>query len=254
MANYRRNGPRGRAKRQAEQRRLRLIVFGGTAAVVLIAVLAVLLLPRGGAPDRAAYQPVEGVLQAEGEPLVPQAPAANADSTADNGETKAVPTPMPSPTPEPQGDTVSFASLRAATRPTPTAPGYGLVFSEADTEEKIIAITVDDCFQADNLQKMVDKAIEVGGKFTIFPIGKNVLKKAQSEVLKYAWEHGFELENHTFTHNGLFYATNEELAVSSTLELTDKLKSSGSLSVFTFRPFSVAVSSVSPTDAASGFV
>ena len=79
MANYRRNGPRGRAKRQAEQRRLRLIVFGGTAAVVLIAVLAALLLPRGGAPDRAAYQPVEGVLQAEGEPLVPQAPAANAD-------------------------------------------------------------------------------------------------------------------------------------------------------------------------------
>ena len=48
MANYRRNGPRGRAKRQAEQRRLRLIVFGGTAAVVLIAVLAALLLPRGG--------------------------------------------------------------------------------------------------------------------------------------------------------------------------------------------------------------
>ena len=212
MANYRRNGPRGRAKRQAEQRRLRLIVFGGTAAVVLIAVLAALLLPRGGAPDRAAYQPVEGVLQAEGEPLVPQAPAANADSTADNGETKAVPTPMPSPTPEPQGDTVSFASLRAATRPTPTAPGYGLVFSEADTEEKIIAITVDDCFQAENLQKMVDKAIEVGGKFTIFPIGKNVLKKAQSEVLKYAWEHGFELENHTFTHNGLYRCSDEEMA------------------------------------------
>ena len=212
MANYRRNGPRGRAKRQAEQRRLRLIVFGGTAAVVLIAVLAALLLPRGGAPDRAAYQPVEGVLQAEGEPLVPQAPAANADSTADNGETKAVPTPMPSPTPEPQGDTVSFASLRAATRPTPTAPGYGLVFSEADTEEKIIAITVDDCFQAENLQKMVDKAIEVGGKFTIFPIGKKKKKKAQSEVLKYAWEHGFELENHTFTHNGLYRCSDEEMA------------------------------------------
>ena len=119
---------------------------------------------------------------------------------------------MPSPTPEPQGDTVSFASLRAATRPTPTAPGYGLVFSEADTEEKIIAITVDDCFQAENLQKMVDKAIEVGGKFTIFPIGKNVLKKAQSEVLKYAWEHGFELENHTFTHNGLYRCSDEEMA------------------------------------------
>ena len=75
---------------------------------------------------------------------------------------------------------MSFASLRAATRPTPTAPGYGLVFSEADTEEKIIAITVDDCFQAENLRQIVDKAIEVGGKLTIFPIGQNALKKQQS--------------------------------------------------------------------------
>ena len=216
MTNNQRNAPRSRARRRAEQRRLRMIVFGGTAAVVLIAVLAVLLLkPGGGAPDRAVSQPVEGALQAEGEPLVPQQaegePLAAPDPADSDDGAAAVATPAPTPTPEPQGDTVSFAQLRAATRPTPTAPGYGLVFSEADTEEKIIAITVDDCFQAENLQKMVDKAIEVGGKFTIFPIGKNVLKKAQSEVLKYAWEQGFELENHTFTHNGLYRCSDEEM-------------------------------------------
>ncbi|MBR3274073.1 MAG: polysaccharide deacetylase family protein [Clostridia bacterium] len=211
MANYQRNVPRSRARRQAEQRRLRLIVFGGTAAVVLVALLVVALLPRGGAPDRAVSQPVEGVPQAEGEPLVAQA-AAEGDGIAAAEPAAATPTPEPAPTPTPQGDTVSFASLRSATRPTPTAPGYGLVFSEADTEEKIIAITVDDCFQAENLQRMVDKAIEVGGRFTIFPIGQNVLKQAQSEVLKYAWEQGFELENHTFTHNGLYRCSDEEMA------------------------------------------
>ena len=86
------------------------------------------------------------------------------------------------------------------------------VFSKADTQEKIIAITVDDCFQAENLQQIVDAAINVGGKLTIFPIGKNVLKKKQSQVLKYAWEHGFELENHTFTHNGLYKCSDEEVA------------------------------------------
>jgi len=211
MANYQRNVPRSRARRQAEQRRLRLIVFGGTAAVVLVALLVVALLPRGGAPDRAVSQPVEGVPQAEGEPLVAQA-TAEGDGIAAAEPAAATPTPEPAPTPTPQGDTVSFASLRSATRPTPTAPGYGLVFSEADTEEKIIAITVDDCFQAENLQRMVDKAIEVGGRFTIFPIGQNVLKQAQSEVLKYAWEQGFELENHTFTHNGLYRCSDEEMA------------------------------------------
>ena len=138
--------------------------------------------------------------------------AAEGDGIAAAEPAAATPTPEPAPTPTPQGDTVSFASLRSATRPTPTAPGYGLVFSEADTEEKIIAITVDDCFQAENLQRMVDKAIEVGGRFTIFPIGQNVLKQAQSEVLKYAWEQGFELENHTFTHNGLYRCSDEEMA------------------------------------------
>jgi len=212
MANNQRNIPRSRARRRAEQRRLRLIIIGGSAAVVLIAVLVALMLPRGGAPDRAASQPVDRIIEAEGEPLAPQAPADTAEADDDDAEEVEAVTPTPAPTPGPEGDTVSFASLRAATRPTPTAPGYGLVFSEADTEEKIIAITVDDCFQAENLQKMVDKAIEVGGKFTIFPIGKNVLKKAQSEVLKYAWEHGFELENHTFTHNGLYRCSDEEMA------------------------------------------
>ena len=204
MANQRRGYGQRRARQQAD-RRLRLMIIGGTAAIILIVALAV-LLPRRGAPDQSvevAAQPeiTQGAPQvAGGEPLVSQATP--------------TPSPEPEPTPEPatQGGTVSFASLRAATRPTPTAPGYGLVFSEADTEEKIIAITVDDCFQADNLQKMVDKAIEVGGKFTIFPIGKNVLKQAQSEVLKYAWEHGFELENHTFTHNGLYRCSDEEMA------------------------------------------
>jgi hypothetical protein len=44
--------------------RLRLNICGGTAAVVVIALLVV-VLPRGSAVDRAVTQPVEGVLQAE---------------------------------------------------------------------------------------------------------------------------------------------------------------------------------------------
>jgi hypothetical protein len=67
--------------------------------------------------------------------------------------------------------------MRVQSRPTPYAEGFLPVFSSAKTEEKIVAITVDDCFQAENLEQIVNKAIEVGAKLTIFPIGKNVLKK-----------------------------------------------------------------------------
>ena len=86
------------------------------------------------------------------------------------------------------------------------------VFRKSATEEKIIAITVDDCYQADNLAAIVQLALDCGGKLTLFPIGENVLKEAQAKTLRYAWQKGFELENHTFTHNSLYAISDEELA------------------------------------------
>lgn len=183
------------ARQQAIRRRRQLIAMAvlGTALIVM---LTLMLLPKGGEPDRATLAAVRS------EPT--QAPPED-ENPAMEGE----PLPVATPTPDNGSRT---PEQRAATRPTPTATGYGLVFSHANTEEKIVAITVDDCYQADNLQQIVDKAVEVGGKLTLFPIGRNVLKEQQSKILKYAWEQGFELENHTFTHNGLYTCSNEELA------------------------------------------
>ena len=187
--------------RQRSLNKKRLIIGGGALAALLVIVALVLILPKG-AQDRAteaAARPASAPEEprvAEGEPLVPQV----------------TPTPTPKPTSKPTAEPEAVNPERAAARPTATAEGFLPVFVKATTQEKIVAITVDDCFQADNLKQIVDKAIEVGGKLTIFPIGKNVLLKQQSEILKYAWENGFELENHTFTHNGLFACSNEELA------------------------------------------
>ena len=103
------------------------------------------------------------------------------------------------------------AAARALTRP--AAKGNNLpVFSKAETQEKIIAITVDDCFQASNLRTIVQTAIDNGAKLTIFPIGEVALREQQTEILKWAWDNGMELENHTFTHNGLYNASDELLA------------------------------------------
>ena len=86
------------------------------------------------------------------------------------------------------------------------------VFRKSATEEKIIAITVDDCYQADNLAAIVQLAMDYGGKLTIFPIGENALKESQAATLLYAWQNGFELENHTLTHNSLYAISDERLA------------------------------------------
>ena len=205
MANRYNRPTISRARHRAAQKK-RLLIGGGALAALLVAALIIFVLPRGGA-DRTAVAPVkeeataipaqtqEGeVLQAEGVPLQVARPS--------------TPEPTAEPTEEPAAQE---NAARAQSRPTAEA-GFLPVFTKANTEEKIVAITVDDCFQAENLQQIVDKAIEVGGKLTIFPIGQNVLKSRQSEILKYAWENGFELENHTFTHSGLFAASNEELA------------------------------------------
>ena len=184
--------------RQRLMRRRQLLIGGGAIAMAVIIALVVLLIPKGPHPDNA----VKPMVQQTPEPEM-QAEPTEAPAPIDTPQPTAEPTPQP---------VQEQASQRALTRPTATAPGFIPVFSKAETEEKIVAITVDDCYQAENLRQIVDKAIEVGAKLTIFPIGENAIKEKQSQILKYAWENGFELENHTFTHNGLYSCSDEKLA------------------------------------------
>ena len=197
MAGFRRSRQRRRAPWWWRYRLA--LVAGGVALAALVIILAIVAhnRPRGGDQAVSAL--------ARQNPTQAEVPS---------------PTEVPSPAPTvvPLAATASPAPLgasaaeRALTRPAATAPGFLPVFGRANTEEKVVAITVDDCFQAENLRAMVDAALENGAKLTIFPIGENVLRTAQAEVLKYAWEHGFELENHTFTHNGLYACSDAELA------------------------------------------
>ena len=186
--------------RQRALRKRQLVIGGVALAALLLVVLAVALLSRPAA-DRAASAPAATP--------VPQAEPTAAPEEAAEPTTAPTPKPTPEPTPEPTPAARS-ADDRAQTRPTATAPGFLPIFSKAETDEKICAITVDDCYQADNLRQIVDCALANDAKLTLFPIGENVLKERQSQILKEAWEKGFEIENHTFTHNGLYAVSDEE--------------------------------------------
>ena len=186
--------------RQYHRRQLMLGGIGLAALVVLI-VVVVALLGRHGNGGRDNVAVASGVTAEPSQAPEPVEEAAEEEVEAE-----------PTATPKPKKSGERTAEERAQTRPTATAEGYMPVFRKADTTEKIVAITVDDCNQAENLQQIVDKAIEVGGKLTIFPIGQNVRREKVGKVLKYAYENGFELENHTFTHNGLYKCSNTRLA------------------------------------------
>jgi hypothetical protein len=63
-----------------------------------------------------------------------------------------------------------------------------------------------------NLTAIIDLVLEYGGKMTIFPVGEQAQRESVADQLRRAWAAGFEIENHTLTHNGLYAISAEELA------------------------------------------
>lgn len=169
------------------------LLIGGAIVIAVIAIvlIAVFAGPRAKQPAAEANTP---------EPTLAPVVSATPEMTL---------APTLQPTAEPVNDVADPA--RAAYRPAASS-NLLPIFRKAKTSEKIIAITVDDCYQADNLEAIVQCALDSGAKLTIFPIGKVALKTPHRDILRYAWENGMELENHTYSHHGLFDATDEEMS------------------------------------------
>ena len=89
--------------------------------------------------------------------------------------------------------------------------GYIPLLSKAKTTENIIAVTVDDCFQGENLQRIVQCALDNNADLTIFPIGENLTKPLVASTIKWAWENGMEIENHTYSHAGMYHGDDEHM-------------------------------------------
>ena len=209
MARQYRRPALSRARQRQQQRRQLIMLGAGALGLVIVVVAAVLLIGGRGHRDAPVSAPLAmdtapvPVLMSEVESE--EEDYGLADDDFYDGEDDFYD--------DEDGFTdESLAQLLITPEPTPTAEGFIPIFTNAETDENIIAITVDDCFQAENLKKIVQTAIDVGGKLTIFPIGENAIKESQSETLRYAWENGFELENHTYTHSGLYNSSPERLA------------------------------------------
>lgn len=179
MAGYRRPGARRRRKYQVRP----ALLFAAAAAVVILIVVLIVHGANGGSDNVAKKPPA----------------TATPEPTPEILET-AEPTLEPTPTPEPTRN----PNVGYAPKPTPMAEGYLPIFKKAETDEKVICVTVDDFFQFKNARKIIDVAIENGAKLTLFPIGKNVLREELQDTLRYAHENGMEIENHTLEHKRHF--------------------------------------------------
>ena len=202
----------------------RAILYAGGALILLALVLVALpRLNRGR--DRAAVPvdsavitlPPQGaetfVFEATPEPTA--APGVPADGLTALDRPTAVPTVPPTATPTPR----PTATPEPTATPAPTAtfaPGepfeYLPVINSVDTGKKWIAITVDDCFQVGNLQKIMKCAYKNKAMLTLFPIGQNLSLSGMKKTLKTAVKLGYEIENHTWSHARVFRLTEEDMA------------------------------------------
>ena len=118
-------------------------------------------------------------------------------------------TPAAEPTAAPAAEVTAEPQAQASTQGFEYLP----VYKRANILEAKIAITVDDCFQVNNLQTIAATAYENNAKLTIFPIGENFAKSGMVDTLRTCvFKLGYEIENHTWNHERVFRLPEEQMA------------------------------------------
>ncbi len=172
--------------RRRARKRNRIVTIVVLALLVEIIVMIVLLShgcsSRRGTPDITSQQTA---------PTATETPVP-ADTPAPTEE----PTPVPTP------------AMRSY-----AVDGYLPIYQKLEMDEKIIAITVDDLGQPENLKQICQIAADSNAKLTLFPVGKMLENSEVRSTVKHAYEDlGFEIENHTYGHNKLYMLSDSEMA------------------------------------------
>lgn len=119
--------------------------------------------------------------------------------------------PIATPTPTPRATLSSDVGV-SVVAPTPTAEGYLPIFKKANTEEMMIAITVDECSGVTITKNIAKLAYYYGAKLTLFPTGDNVMRKGMGDVLKICVDTlGFEIENRCYSTISRLYNLSDQM-------------------------------------------
>lgn len=129
--------------------------------------------------------------------------------------------PFPPDTPSDTSDTVSVEAtpgLSAAVQEFPwpsdadalRARWSRFEFKHADTKTRIVALTFDDGPRSGLMIRATDVLDHAGAKATFFCVGSRVMLN-QAETI-YAFRHGMEIENHTWSHHELNRSAREDLS------------------------------------------
>ncbi len=217
-----------REKRAMRRRRGYGVLSALIVILILVAAALILMLVNGSALEGArsggnvAVRPNGANFvdqSATSAPLVLganlQTASAQPEPTPDTGAAETPEVPGGDATPEPEG-AASVPGNRLI--PAPPEGDYFLpVFDRALRtldDEAMIAITVDDCNNAEALSQIVEIARRYDAVLTLFPTGEALMNEELSEGFRTCVQrYGYELENHTYSHKGEYRLSNGELAL-----------------------------------------
>ena len=133
------------------------------------------------------------------------------------GNAAETPTPEPSPeaTPSPTPQN-TLAPAEAGGPLAPTASGEDMlpIFRKANTERRVIAITLDECSDVKLMENFVNMADHYGAKLTLFPTGEAIMKSGMGALLKKCIrDYGFEIENRGYSELARIYQYTDGLMV-----------------------------------------
>ena len=132
--------------------------------------------------------------------------------------------PSPTSTPEIQREVVESVDVQEqpveVNRLVPAAMegDYFLpVFDKAlrtPDDEMMIAITVDDCEEPEQMSYIMEVAKAYGAKLTLFPTGEALMTPGMTQGFRTCVRSlGFQLENHSYSHKAEYRISNSELAI-----------------------------------------
>lgn len=178
----------GRVMKGKNQRR-QLLIWLAAAMVCASLVFGLrALIGRGSSDNKVMPAGVTDEPVQKAQPM-PDTPERTEPSSAPQSN------PEPSPVP-----TVKAGEEKVGLLP---------ILSRKKGETKKIAITIDDCFRAEIVRKIIALAEANGAQLTFFPKGNTIKKNA--DLWKEIYEKGYEIENHTYTHTSVFKMNDEEL-------------------------------------------
>lgn len=191
----------------------------GVLAVAALSLAAAIVITdriKPAADDLVAQiaEPDDGYVDASEAEVEDYQMVLTAGDFIQNGDIQVLtpsPTPSPDPTPSPE-PTYNPDEPYALVRPQPTQAGFLPVFTKANTDQRQIAITLDECSGAGITQSFAEKAVQYGAKLTLFPTGENVMRKGMADVLRTCYyQLGFEIENRCYSGMARLYTLNDTL-------------------------------------------